>query len=124
VTLYTKWKANFVKQNCGNGWYEVLSPDADHPYVQEKPFDWVRGYQVMHGYYNLPEEADTAMAKDGWLRTGDIAAMDAEGYLRITGRLKDCIIRGGENIYPREIEDVLHEHPAVHEVNVVGAPDA
>ena len=84
---------------------------------------WVRGYQVMHGYYNLPEEADTAMAEDGWLRTGDIAAMDAEGYLRITGRLKDCIIRGGENIYPREIEDVLHEHPAVHEVNVVGAPD-
>jgi fatty-acyl-CoA synthase len=84
---------------------------------------WVRGYQVMHGYYNLPEDADTAMAEDGWLRTGDIAAMDAEGYLRITGRLKDCIIRGGENIYPREIEDVLHEHPAVHVVNVVGAPD-
>lgn len=84
---------------------------------------WVRGYQVMHGYYNLPEGADTAMVEDGWLRTGDIAAMDEQGYLRITGRLKDCIIRGGENIYPREIEDVLHKHPAVHEVNVVGAPD-
>ncbi len=84
---------------------------------------WVRGYQIMHGYYNLPEGADTAMAADGWLRTGDIAAMDEQGYLRITGRLKDCIIRGGENIYPREIEDVLHAHPSVHEVNVVGAPD-
>jgi fatty-acyl-CoA synthase len=85
---------------------------------------WARGYQVMHGYYNLPEGVDGAITPDGWLKTGDVAAMDRHGYLRITGRLKDCIIRGGENIYPREIEDVLLEHPAVQEVSVVGVPDA
>jgi fatty-acyl-CoA synthase len=84
---------------------------------------WARGYQVMHGYYNLPEGADPAITADGWLRTGDLAAMDAAGYLRITGRLKDCIIRGGENIYPREIEEALLKHPAVHEVSVIGMPD-
>jgi fatty-acyl-CoA synthase len=84
---------------------------------------WIRGYQVMHGYYKLPDAAEDAISADGWLRTGDVATMDAGGYLRITGRLKDCIIRGGENIYPREIEDVLHEHAAVLESSVVGAPD-
>ena len=84
---------------------------------------WVQGYQVMHGYYNLAEGMDTAKTEDGWVRTGDIATMDAQGYLKIVGRLKDCIIRGGENIYPREIEDVLHEHSSVQEAAVVGAPD-
>ena len=84
---------------------------------------WVRGYQVMHGYFNLPPGVDDAVTPDGWLRTGDVAAMDEHGYLRITGRLKDCIIRGGENIYPREIEDVLQQHEAVLEAQVVGAPD-
>ena len=85
---------------------------------------WARGYQVMHGYYNLPDGSDPAITADGWLRTGDLAAMDAAGYLRITGRLKDCIIRGGENIYPREIEEVLLKHAAVEEVSVVGMTDA
>ena len=84
---------------------------------------WARGYQVMKGYYNLPPGQPDALTPDGWLRTGDVAAMDAAGYLRITGRLKDCIIRGGENIYPREIENVLLEHPAIQEVSVVGEPD-
>ncbi|MCL4182708.1 MAG: AMP-binding protein, partial [Burkholderiaceae bacterium] len=85
---------------------------------------WARGYQVMHGYYNLPEGADSAITADGWLKTGDVATMDDAGYLRITGRLKDCIIRGGENIYPREIEDVLLQHRSVQEVSVVGVADA
>jgi fatty-acyl-CoA synthase len=85
---------------------------------------WARGYQVMHGYYNLPEGTDAAVTADGWLRTGDLASMDSAGYLRIAGRLKDCIIRGGENIYPREVELVLLQHPSVHEVSVVGVPDA
>lgn len=84
---------------------------------------WVRGYQVMHGYFNLAPGVEGAITADGWLRTGDVAVMDAAGYLRITGRLKDSIIRGGENIYPREIEDVLLQHPAVHEAQVVGEPD-
>jgi fatty-acyl-CoA synthase len=85
---------------------------------------WARGYQVMHGYYNLPEGADGAITADGWLRTGDLASMDSAGYLRIAGRLKDCIIRGGENIYPREVELALLQHPTVQEVSVVGVPDA
>ena len=84
---------------------------------------WARGYQAMLGYVNVPEGSDTALTEDGWLKTGDQATMDAAGYLRVTGRLKDCIIRGGENIYPREVEDVLASHPLVEQACVVGYPD-
>jgi fatty-acyl-CoA synthase len=84
---------------------------------------WARGYQTMLGYFDLPEGAQTALTADGWLKTGDQATMDSEGYLRITGRLKDAIIRGGENIYPREVEEVLCEHPAVAQASVVGLSD-
>jgi fatty-acyl-CoA synthase len=82
-----------------------------------------RGYQTMLGYFGMPEETAAALSADGWLRTGDLAAMDERGYLTITGRLKDMIIRGGENIYPREVEDVLFAHPAVAEAAVLGIPD-
>ena len=82
-----------------------------------------RGYLVMHGYHDAPEATAQAIDASGWYHTGDLASMDADGYLRIEGRLKDMIIRGGENIYPREIEDVLFAHPAVAEVAVVGVPD-
>ena len=82
-----------------------------------------RGYSVMTGYYNMPEATAAAIDVDGWYHTGDLASMDERGYCRIEGRLKDMIIRGGENIYPREIEDVLFTHPAVAEVAVVGIPD-
>jgi fatty-acyl-CoA synthase len=83
-----------------------------------------RGYSVMLGYWN--DEAATRAAIDaaGWMHTGDLAVMDAEGYVNIVGRIKDMIIRGGENIYPREIEEFLHGHPAVSEVQVVGVPSA
>ncbi|VVE18104.1 AMP-binding protein [Pandoraea nosoerga] len=84
---------------------------------------WARGYQAMLGYFDLAEASKTTLRDDGWLRTGDQAAMDEHGYMRITGRLKDAIIRGGENIYPREIEDVLWTHEAVSQVAVVAAPD-
>ncbi|MBP8297894.1 MAG: AMP-binding protein [Burkholderiales bacterium] len=84
---------------------------------------WARGYQTMLGYFNIPEGAEAAMTGDGWLKTGDQATMDERGYLRITGRIKDCIIRGGENIYPREVENVLLAHPAISQVSVVGVPD-
>ena len=77
----------------------------------------------MHGYYDMPEATDAAIDTDGWLHTGDLGTMDDRGYLRIEGRLKDMIIRGGENIYPREFEAVLYEHPAVADVAVVGIPD-
>ncbi|WP_077000327.1 class I adenylate-forming enzyme family protein [Variovorax sp. KK3] len=85
---------------------------------------WVRGYQTMRGYFDSPEGTAETLVPGGWLRTGDLASMDASGYLRIEGRLKDCIIRGGENIYPREIESVLLAHPGVRQASVVGAPDA
>ncbi|MGH3167471.1 MAG: AMP-binding protein [Trebonia sp.] len=84
----------------------------------------VRGYQVMAGYRNLPDATGEALTPDGWFRTGDLARLDAAGYLRIVGRLKDVIIRGGENLYPAEIEDALREHPDVLEVAVIGVPDA
>ncbi|MDM0032430.1 AMP-binding protein [Variovorax sp. J22P271] len=107
-------------------WMEVkvADPDSGMPRpLGETGEIWARGYQVMHSYYNLASDMEPAITADGWLRTGDLASMDSAGYLRVTGRLKDCIIRGGENIYPREIEDALLMHPAVHEVSVVGLSD-
>jgi fatty-acyl-CoA synthase len=83
-----------------------------------------RGYLVMRGYHDAPEATASAIDAEGWYHTGDLASADERGYLRIEGRIKDMIIRGGENIYPREIEDVLFSHPAVAEVVVVGVPDA
>ncbi|MEL7607913.1 MAG: AMP-binding protein [Bacillota bacterium] len=82
-----------------------------------------RGYQVMKGYYKLPEATKQAIDEDGWLHTGDLCSIDADGYYKVTGRLKDMIIRGGENIYPREIEEYLYTHPKVQDVQVVGVPD-
>jgi fatty-acyl-CoA synthase len=82
-----------------------------------------RGYLVMHGYFENPDATNEAIDNDGWYHTGDLASMDTRGYCRIEGRLKDMIIRGGENIYPREIEAVLFEHPGVGDVAVVGVPD-
>jgi len=83
-----------------------------------------RGYAVMHGYYEMPEATAAAIDAERWLHTGDLATMDSRGYCRIVGRIKDMIIRGGENIYPAEIEEVLFAHPAVGDVAVVGVPDA
>ncbi len=82
-----------------------------------------RGFMVMKGYYKMPEATRLAIDENGWLHTGDLGMMDEDGYFKITGRLKDMIIRGGENIYPREIEEFLYTHPAVKDVQVVGVPD-
>lgn len=82
-----------------------------------------RGYNVMQGYYNMPEQTAEAIDADGWLHSGDQAEVDADGYYRITGRIKDMIIRGGENIYPREIEEFLYTMEGVLDVQVVGIPD-
>ncbi len=82
-----------------------------------------RGHGVMIGYYNMPDKTAEAIDTDGWLHTGDLAMREANGYYRITGRLRDMIIRGGENIYPREVEERLYQHPAVVDVQVVGVPD-
>jgi fatty-acyl-CoA synthase len=84
----------------------------------------VRGYQNMIAYFDMPEETARTLKADGWLHSGDLGSMDERGFIRITGRIKDMIIRGGENIYPREIENLLVEHPKVARAAVVGVPDA
>ena len=83
-----------------------------------------RGYLVMKGYDNDPEATREVLDEEGWLHTGDIAVMREDGYIHLTGRAKDVIIRGGENVYPKEVEDFLHTHPAIADVEVVGVPDA
>ncbi len=109
-----------------------------HPHVEIKIVDPVngesvrrgqpgelctRGYSVMQGYWNDPEQTAAAIDRAGWMHTGDLATMDEDGYVNIVGRSKDMIIRGGENIYPREIEEFLYGHPDVRDVQVVGVPD-
>lgn len=116
----------------------VSTVGKPHPYVEVKIIDpmtgeevpvgepgelCTRGYHVMKGYYNNEEATREAIDEKGWLRTGDIAVMDEDGYIDITGRIKDVIIRGGENIYPREVEEFLYTHPAVLDVQIVGVPD-
>jgi fatty-acyl-CoA synthase len=82
-----------------------------------------RGYSVMHGYWDDAAKTAEAIDAQGWMHTGDLATMDAQGYVNIVGRIKDMVIRGGENIYPREIEEFLYRHPKVQDVQVVGIPD-
>ena len=108
-----------------------------HPHVSVKIVDeagqtlpvgvqgelWTKGYSVMHGYWAEAEKTQSSITKDGWMRTGDLATLDENGFARITGRLKDMVIRGGENIYPREIEEFLYRHPAIQQVQVFGVPD-
>ena len=83
-----------------------------------------RGYSVMLGYWNNDEATRTAIDAARWMHTGDLATMDDEGYVNIVGRIKDMIIRGGENVYPREIEEFLYTHPKIQDVQVIGVPDA
>ena len=82
-----------------------------------------KGYNVMKGYYKMPEKTQEVIDKDGWLHSGDLATLDEEGYYSIVGRIKDMIIRGGENIYPREIEEFLYTMPGIRDVQVIGIPD-
>jgi fatty-acyl-CoA synthase len=84
---------------------------------------WARGFTIMAGYFDKPAETAMAIDDDGWLHTGDLATVDEDGYFKITGRLKDMVIRGGENIYPREVEEFLFTHPFIREVQCFGVPD-
>jgi fatty-acyl-CoA synthase len=103
---------------------KIVDPETGEDLGDNKPGELCgRGHGVMIGYYNMPEKTAEAVDADGWLHTGDLALRMPNGYFRITGRLRDLIIRGGENIYPREIEEVLYQHPAVEDVQVVGVPD-
>ena len=82
-----------------------------------------RGYSVMLGYWDEPDKTAQAIDRDGWMHTGDLGVMDDDGYVNIVGRIKDMVIRGGENVYPREVEEFLYAHPAIADVQVVGVPD-
>jgi len=102
---------------------KVIDPEAGEECPPGVPGEFIaRGYNIMKGYYNMPEATAQAIDKDGWLHSGDLATYDENGYYKITGRIKDMIIRGGENIYPKEIEEFLYTHPSISDVQVVGVP--
>lgn len=103
---------------------KIVAPGTEEEQVPGIPGELcTRGYHVMKGYYNNKEATNAAIDSDGWLHTGDLAVMDEDGYMEITGRMNDMIIRGGENIYPREIEEFLYQYPDILDVQVVGIPD-
>ena len=103
---------------------KIINPETGEDCPDEVTGEFVaRGYNLMKGYYKMPKATALAIDKDGWLHTGDLACRTKEGNYRITGRLKDMIIRGGENIYPKEIEEFIYTHPKVSDVQVIGVPD-
>jgi fatty-acyl-CoA synthase len=104
---------------------KIVDPETGRTVRRGEPGELcTRGYSVMTGYWNDPERTAEAIDATGWMHTGDLATMDVDGYVNIVGRIKDMIIRGGENIYPREIEEFLYTHPDVSDVQVIGVPDA
>ncbi len=103
---------------------KIIDPETGRLVPRGEPGELcTRGYSVMLGYWNDPERTAEVIDSARWMHTGDLATMDDEGYLKIVGRIKDMVIRGGENVYPREIEEFLYTHPAVADVQVVGVPD-
>jgi fatty-acyl-CoA synthase len=104
---------------------KIVDPETNKDLPDETDGEFVaRGYNIMKGYYKMPEATAAAIDKDGWLHTGDLARRTPEGNYKITGRIKDMIIRGGENIYPKEIEEFIYTNPKVKDVQVIGVPDA
>jgi len=103
---------------------KVVDPATYEDLPDNTPGEFVaRGYNIMKGYYKMPAATANAIDEDGWLHTGDIAVRQPDGNFKITGRIKDMIIRGGENIYPKEIEDFIYTHGKVRDVQVIGVPD-
>jgi len=103
---------------------QVVDPDTGRAVARGTPGEvCTRGYSVMLGYWDAPDQTAAAIDDAGWMHTGDLGTMDDEGYVAIVGRTKDMVIRGGENVYPREIEEFLYAHPAIDDVQVIGVPD-
>jgi fatty-acyl-CoA synthase len=104
---------------------KIVDPETGYTVPRGEPGELcTRGYSVMLGYWNQPDKTAESIDKARWMHTGDLAVMDEAGYVSITGRIKDMVIRGGENIYPREIEEFLYTHPDVLDAQVIGVPDA
>jgi fatty-acyl-CoA synthase len=104
---------------------KVVDPDTGEPVPRDAPGEFcTRGYSVMLGYWDDDEKTAEAIDSDGWMHTGDLAVMRQDGYCTIVGRIKDMVIRGGENVYPREIEEFLYTHPDIEDAQVIGVPDA
>jgi fatty-acyl-CoA synthase len=120
----TEDKANTLGGPMPNVEVKIIDPETGETLPVDRHGEYcTRGYHVMHGYFEMPEATADAIDADGWLHSGDLCSMDERGYCSVQGRLKDMIIRGGENIYPREIEELLFQHPAIADVSVVGLPD-
>jgi fatty-acyl-CoA synthase len=103
---------------------KIVDPDTGRTVDRGQPGEFLaRGYLVMRGYWNEPDRTAEAIDSSRWMHTGDLATMDDDGYVRVVGRIKDMIIRGGENVYPREIEEFLYTHPEIADVQVIGVPD-
>jgi fatty-acyl-CoA synthase len=104
---------------------KVVDPQTGATVERGEPGEFcTRGYSVMLGYWNDPEKTAQAIDSDGWMHTGDLAVMREDGYCNVVGRIKDMVIRGGENVYPREIEEFLYTHPDIEDAQVIGVPDA
>ena len=103
---------------------KIVDPVTGETVERGQPGEFcTRGYSVMLGYWDDPEKTAEAIDADGWMHTGDLAEMREDGYCNIVGRIKDMVIRGGENVYPREIEEFLYAHPDIEDVQVIGVPD-
>jgi fatty-acyl-CoA synthase len=104
---------------------KIVDPESGRTVARGEPGELcTRGYSVMLGYWNMPDKTAEAIDSARWMHTGDLATMDNAGYVNIVGRIKDMVIRGGENIYPREIEEFLYTHPDIVDAQVIGVPDA
>jgi fatty-acyl-CoA synthase len=103
---------------------KIIDPETGATLPRDQPGEFcTRGYSIMIGYWQDPEKTAEAIDEDGWMHTGDLAVMRPDGYCNIVGRIKDMVIRGGENVYPREVEEFLYTHPDITDVQVVGVPD-
>ncbi len=103
---------------------KIIDPGTGQIVARGEPGEFcARGYPVMRGYWNDPERTADSIDSGGWMHSGDLATLDEAGYVRIVGRIKDMVIRGGENVYPREIEEFLYTHPQIADVQVIGVPD-
>ncbi|MDR3364555.1 MAG: AMP-binding protein [Clostridiales Family XIII bacterium] len=118
------WRVNTVGRPLPGIECRIVDPETNAELGEGEIGEFVaRGYNIMKGYYKMPAATAAVIDKDGWLHTGDLALKDENGNFKITGRIKDMIIRGGENIYPKEIEDFLYTHPLVSDAQVIGVPD-